>query len=85
MTSDTHAQQPTRTVMMFFRVDPRRIVDLKSLLEGYEGLLVVRTHDPGKGIVQLLVSPDFQTDVQNILEDLSATIWMEQVPPPQDI
>ncbi len=71
--------ETTPTVMMFVRVDPKRIVDLKSLLEGYEGLLVVRTQDPEEGIVQLLVSPDFRADVEAILADLSQRIWMEAV------
>ena len=29
-------------VTWYYRVDPRRIVLLKSMLEGYEGLVVVR-------------------------------------------
>jgi len=79
---DQHTQKAGQTVKMFFRVDPKRIVDLKSLLEGYEGLLVLRTRDPDTGIIELLISPDFHMDVQGILKNLSTSIWMEPVPGP---
>jgi len=71
---------PTDTVTRYFRVDPKKIVLIKSMLEGYEGLVVVRTADPKEGIVQLLVSPDFLDELEEILADLSGQIWMEAVP-----
>lgn len=67
-------------VVRYYRVDPKRIVLIKSLLEGYEGLVVVRTADPKEGIVELLVSPDFVEDMEQILQDLSHQIWMEPLP-----
>lgn len=62
----------------YYRVDPKRIVLIKSILEGYEGLVVVRTEDPKEGIVQLLVSPDFKEEMEQIIQDLSRRIWMER-------
>lgn len=67
-------------VIRYYRVDPKRIVLLKSMLEGYEGLVVVRTADPKEGVVELLVSPDFVEETEQILEDLSRRIWMEPLP-----
>ena len=72
-------EDPTDTVTRYFRVDPKKIVLIKSMLEGYEGLVVVRTADPKEGIVQLLVSPDFLDELEDILADLSDQIWMEPV------
>lgn len=72
-------EDPLDTVTLYYRVDPKKIVLIKSMLEGYEGLVVVRTEDPREGVVQLLVSPDFVDEVQEILEDLSRQIWMEHV------
>jgi len=66
----------------YYRIDPKKIVLLKTLLEGYEGLIVVRTADPKQGIIQLMISPDFPDDVRNILADLGRQIWMERVAPP---
>jgi len=73
-------EDPTDTVTRHFRVDPKKIVLIKSMLEGYEGLVVVRTADPKEGIIQLLVSPDFLDELEEILADLSGQIWMEAVP-----
>jgi len=67
-------------LIRYYRVNPRHIVLLKSLLEGYEGLTVVRTEDPGEAIVQILISPDFAADVEGILEDLSRRIWLRLIP-----
>ena len=73
------------TLFLYYRIDPRNIVKLKSVLEGHEGFLVLRTHDPKEGIIQLLVSPDFEKEVNEVLASLSETIWMEPVPPPNDL
>ena len=67
------------TVTLYYRVDPKKIVLVKSMLEGYVGLVVVRTADPKEGVLQLVVSPDFVYEVEQILEDLSRQIWMERV------
>jgi len=70
------------TQTLYYRMDPRKIVLLRSLLDGHEGLLVQRTHDPRLGIVQLLVSPDFEKDVRELMSALSASLWLEPVPAP---
>lgn len=67
-------------VVRHYRVSPRKIVLLKSILEGYEGLVVVRTADPAQGIVELLISPDFVEVVEQILEDLSSKIRLDPAP-----
>jgi len=71
------------TLTLYYRLDPRNIVLLKSILEGHEGFCVVRTHDPHQGIVQLLVSPDFERDLRELLQDLSQRIWLEAAPAPE--
>ena len=73
-------EEAEEIVIRYYRVDPKRIVLLKSLLEGYEGLVVVRTADPKEGVVELLVSPNFVDEMKQILEDLSQQIWMEPLP-----
>jgi hypothetical protein len=67
------------TVTWYYRVDPKKIVLIKSMLEGYEGFVVVRTADPKEGVVELLVSPDFTDELEQILGDLARRIWMEPV------
>ena len=68
-------------VVEYYQIDPKKIVLLKTLLEGYEGLVIARTADPKKGIIQLMISPNFLEQVRQIMADLSRFIWMEKVDP----
>jgi hypothetical protein len=49
----------------------RDIVLLCCLLEGYEGMAIVRTIDPLQGLVELLVAPAFHTTVLTLLKALT--------------
>ena len=71
------------TVALYFRIEPQKIVLLKSLLEGHEGFLVFRTVDPKEGVIQLLVSPDYVNVVKELLQEVAANIWMEPAPEPE--
>ena len=71
------------TLTLYYRMDPKKIVLLKSLLDGHEGLIVQRTEDPREGIVQLLISPDFESEVLDLIESLSSSLWMEPIPAPE--
>jgi len=75
-------QETQDTVAQYYKVDPRNIVLLKSLLEAHEGFLLFRTVDPKEGVIELLVSPDFLDEVHDVLYDLSGKIWMERIPEP---
>jgi hypothetical protein len=60
------------TIFRYYQIESRNIVLFKSILEGYEGLAVVRTVHPEQGIVQLLISPDFINDVETILKKMDS-------------
>lgn len=51
-------------------VPPREIVLLKSIIEGYDDFGVLRTLDPEKGLIEILVAGDFTGDVDRILSEL---------------
>ncbi len=53
---------------LLFRVDPSQIIMMNFLFKGYGHLAVVRTLDPEKGEVELLVSPDTKQEVVKIVE-----------------
>ena len=53
---------------LVFRVDPSQIIMMNFLFKGYGHLAVVRTLDPDKGEVELLVSPDTRHEVEKIVE-----------------
>ena len=73
-------QLPENTVARHYRIDRRQIHFLKFVLEGYDGVAVLRTIDPKQGLVVLHVGPGSQGIVDMIIEDLQKSIRIEPVP-----
>ena len=45
----------------------------------HEGVAAVRTVDPRKGIVELMVSPHYQEEIKEILKDLAEEFPIQEV------
>jgi hypothetical protein len=56
------------------KVPPHEIGYLVSLVEGHEGLAIVRTKDAALGIVEFWISPLMQKDFESLLERLAEEI-----------
>jgi hypothetical protein len=67
------------TVQWYFRVNRKDIAYMKFVLESYEGLGVFRTVDPGSGIVEVMVPPGLEKDMEMVLEGLRDEISMERI------
>jgi len=70
---------PEASVKRYYRVDRRQIHFLKFVLEGYDGVAVVKTIDPLKGLLALLIGPGCQGVVDMIIKDLEREIRIERV------
>jgi hypothetical protein len=57
----------------YYRVDRREIFFIQSIIEGYDGLAMMSTIDPTRGVIRLSMSPGTETDVSDILQDLKAS------------
>jgi len=55
-------------------VDKKDIAYIVSIFEGYDDLAVVRTLDPSRGLIELMISPDFLEDARKLTEALSKEI-----------
>ena len=55
-------------------VDKKDIAYIVSIFEGYDYLAVVRTLDPSRGLIELMISPDFLEDARQLTEALSKEI-----------
>ena len=55
-------------------VDKKDIAYIVSIFEGYDDLAVVRTLDPSRGLIELIISPDFLEDARQLTEALSKEI-----------
>ena len=67
------------TISLFLQIPPREIAYLNFVFESYEGVAAVRTVDPRKGIVELMVSPHYQEEVKEILKDLAEEFPMQNL------
>ena len=58
------------TISLLIKIPPQEIAYLTFILESYEGVAIMRTIDPREGLVELMVSPDYQEEIRAILKDL---------------
>jgi len=71
-------------VVRYFKVDSTDIVFLKAVLESYEGMVVMRTVEVGKPIIELLIAHDFASTIETVLQDLRKQISFEEVARPEN-
>ncbi len=62
------------TQSRYFRLRRQDIAYFKFIIESYEGMAVVRTKDPYEAIVELMVAPGWEKDVEEILKGLEREI-----------
>jgi len=74
-----------KTMQRYFRVDRKNIAFLKFILEAYDGMAVMRTLGPHEGVVELMIAPDFERDVNEILDNLRGEFEVQPIDPPADI
>ena len=60
-------------------VDKKDIAYIVSIFEGYDYLAVVRTIDPSRGLIELMISPDFLEDTEKLTEALAGEIPFRRV------
>jgi hypothetical protein len=61
-------------------VDKKDIAYIVSIFEGYDHLAVVRTIDPARGLIELMISPDFLEDTRKLTEALAKEITFQPQP-----
>lgn len=66
---DTHSK--------YFRIQRKDIAYFKFIIESHEGMAVVRTTDPHAAIVELMIAPGWEEDVEEVLEELRKEIAIE--------
>tara|TARA_B110000438_G_scaffold295368_1_gene338268 strand:- start:931 stop:1149 length:219 start_codon:yes stop_codon:yes gene_type:complete len=62
-----------------YEVDKKDIAYLVSVIEAYDHLAVVRTLDQKRGLIEMLISPDFIDEVDKLVENLSKEIPIRKV------
>lgn len=66
---DTHSK--------YFRLHRKDIAYFKFIIESHEGMAAVRTKDPREAIVELMVAPGWEEDMEEVLKELRKEITIE--------
>ena len=67
------------TQSRYFRVRRQDIAYFKFIVESYEGMAVVRTKDPHEAVVELMVAPGWEEDVEQVLDGLRREMTIETI------
>ncbi len=67
------------TVSRYYRLHRKDIAYFKFIIESYDGMAVVRTKNPYEAIVELMVAPGWERDLDEVLEGLGKEIHIEPV------
>jgi len=70
---DTHSK--------YFRIHRKDIAYFKFIIESHEGMAVVRTKDPREAIVELMIAPGWEKDVEEVLDGLRKEMTIEPLEP----
>ena len=68
--TDNYGMETIKTV---FQVDRREINYLRTTLESYDGMAVVRTLDPHEALIEIMISPGCETMISELLDSLVET------------
>ncbi len=68
------------TQSRYLRLRRKDIAYFKFIIESYEGMAIVRTKDPYEAVVELMVAPGWEKDVDDVLEGLRKEIPIELLP-----
>ncbi|HAK37432.1 MAG: DUF4911 domain-containing protein [Nitrospinaceae bacterium] len=69
----------TDSIQWLLEVDKKEIAYIVSVFEGYDNLAVVRTVDPARSIIELIISPDYLEDTRQLVDALSKEIYIRKV------
>jgi len=68
------------TIRKAFLVDRSQIAYLRMTFESYDGMAVVRTLDPRKALIEVLVAPGCLDLVEQLVEDLVKREGVKLIP-----
>lgn len=69
----------TDSIQWLLEVDKKEIAYIVSVFEGYDNLAVVRTVDPARSVIELIISPDYLEDTRQLVDALSKELYIRKV------
>ncbi len=74
-----------KDIVRFFQLPREKIVEFIFLLEGYDGIGIVRTLDREQGIIEVLISPDLEKEFNLLLEKTSPQLNIREIKKPKNV
>jgi hypothetical protein len=68
----------------YFRVPLEEIAYLRAIVDGYDGLAVVRSHDRRRGEVEWIVGDGREAEAEALVRRLSSEIGLREIARPRD-
>lgn len=65
------------TIKIIAKVKKKDIMYINSIIEAYEGVMVMRTIDPKEATVEFDVSPYLYSEAEKILSEISKETFLE--------
>ena len=78
-------EMTSRDDLCYLELPHDRIVELIWVLEGYEGVAVLRVLSKEQGLVELLISPDLNPLLDKIIADLNHSFPIRRVARPEGV
>ena len=69
----------TDSIQWRLEVDKEDIAYIVSIFEAYENLAIVRTVDQSRGLIELMISPDYTEETRQLLDHLAKEIPLKRV------
>jgi hypothetical protein len=73
------------TIKKVFLVDRSEIVYLRMTFESYDGMAVVKTLDPRKALIEVLIAPGCLDVVEQLVQDLVKREGVKLIPQIQEV
>lgn len=65
-------------IVRLYKLKTRDIALVQFIIEGYEGLATVSTLDSKTAMLQVMVMPDFVSEMESLLDYLKERFFMEE-------
>jgi hypothetical protein len=67
------------TQSRYLRLKRKDIAYFRFIIESCEGMAIVRTRDPYEAVVELMIAPGWEKDIDEVLEGLREEIPIEDL------
>jgi len=74
-----------KDLIRFFQLPPDKIVELIFLLEGEDGIGVVRTLDSDRGLIEILLAPNFEKEFNAFLATVREELGLSEIGKPEGV